>query len=68
MTLNQRLNDGTTAHETGIFNYRFRGPDGQVSENYTHFEALLVKKDGWKMVMEYQQRSATMEEWEALGG
>ena len=62
----QRLNDGTTAHETGIFNYRFESASGEVADQYVHFEALLVKKDGWKMVMEYQRRPATMEEWEAL--
>lgn len=62
----QRLHDDTTAHETGIFNYRFEGPDGQVSDQYTHFEILLVKKDGWKVLMEYQRTPATAEEWEAL--
>ena len=30
-----------------------------------HFEGLLVRKDGWLMVMEYQKSSATFEEWEA---
>ena len=64
----QRLNDATTAHETGIFNYRFRSPNGQLSEQYVHFEALLVKKTGWLMVMEFQKRPATPEEWAAAGG
>jgi ketosteroid isomerase-like protein len=62
----QRLHDETTAHETGIFNYRFESAAGEVSDTYIHFEALLVKKDGWKMIMEYQQSPATPEEWEAL--
>ena len=62
----QRLNDGTTAHETGIFNYRLETASGDVTDQYVHFEALLVRKDGWKMVMEYQQSAATIEEWEAL--
>jgi len=62
----QRLNDGTTAHETGIFNYRLETSTGDVTDQYIHFSALLVKKDGWKMVMEYQQSVATMEEWNAL--
>lgn len=63
----QRLNDGATAHDTGIFNYRFEGPDGRVSDAYTHFEGLLVKKAGaWKMVMEYQRQPATQAEWDAL--
>lgn len=64
----QRLNDATTAHDTGIFNYRFVSATGEVAEQYMHFEGLLVKKDGWKMVMEYQQSMATSEEWEALAG
>jgi hypothetical protein len=25
-----------------------------------------VKRDGWKIMMEYQKSSATREEWEAL--
>ncbi len=62
----QRLNDGTTAHETGIFNYRLETSTGDATDQYIHFEALLVKKDGWKMVMEYQQAVATVEEWNAL--
>ena len=63
----QRLNDATTAHETGIFNYRFRAANGQLSDQFVHFEALLVKKGGWLMVMEYQKRPATPEEWAAAG-
>jgi ketosteroid isomerase-like protein len=62
----QRLNDRTTAHETGIFNYRFESASGEVADQYVHFQALLVKKDGWRMVMEYQQSAATTDEWEAL--
>lgn len=62
----QRLNDGTTAHETGIFNYRFVSATGEVSDQYTHFEALLVKRDGWRMVMEYQRSTATQDEWNAM--
>ncbi len=62
----QRLNDGTTAHETGIFNYRFVSETGEVNDQYIHFQALLIKKDGWKMLMEYQLSPASMDEWEAL--
>lgn len=61
----ERLNDGTTAHETGIFNYRLEGADGQVSDQFIHFEALLVHRGGWVMMMEFQKESATAEEWEA---
>ena len=62
----QLLNDGTTAHQTGIFNYRLESASGDVADQYIHFEALLVKKGEWKMVMEYQRAPATMQEWDAL--
>lgn len=62
----QRLNDETTAHETGIFNYRFVSETGEVSDRYIHFQALLIKEDGWKMMMEYQLTEATLDEWQAL--
>lgn len=63
-----RFGDATTAHEAGVFRYRFRqGDDPRVSE-YVHFEALLVKKTGdWKILMEYQKAPATEAEWRALG-
>jgi len=64
----ERLNDESTAHETGMFRYTFRpvGGEGQVA--LLHFEALLVKKDGrWLMLMEYQKEPATDEEWDAAG-
>jgi ketosteroid isomerase-like protein len=61
----RRLNDETTAHETGIFHYSSRPEEGELFEQYLHFEALLVKKDGWKMMMEYQKEPATEEEWAA---
>ena len=60
-----RINDDTTAHETGIFHYSAIPEDGDATDQYVHFEALLVKKDGWKMMMEYQQTPATQEEWAA---
>ena len=59
----QRLHDATTAHETGMFLYSITGADGSKTDQYIHFEALLVKKDGWKMVMEYQKSVASEEEW-----
>jgi ketosteroid isomerase-like protein len=62
----QRLNDGTTAHETGIFNYRVESASGEVTDQYTHFEGLLVDRDGWKMVMEYQKATATVDDWNGL--
>lgn len=61
----QRLNDASTAHETGIFHYTAIPVDGDATDQYLHFEALLVKKDGWKMMMEFQQAPATQDEWAA---
>lgn len=61
----QRLHDGTTAHETGIFHYSATPEQGEVVDQYLHFEALLVSKDGWKMMMEFQKTPATVEEWVA---
>jgi hypothetical protein len=63
----QRLHDETTAHETGMFYYTATPDGGETTAAIINFEALLVKKDGvWKMVMEYQKSSATIEEWNAL--
>jgi uncharacterized protein (TIGR02246 family) len=66
--LTERLNDESTAHETGMFRYTIRPEGGEGQVALVHFEALLVKKDGrWLMVMEYQKEPATDEEWEAAG-
>jgi hypothetical protein len=63
-----RLNDETTAHETGMFRYTFKSEDAQEVVALVHFDALLVKKDGkWLMVMEHQKEPATDEEWDAAG-
>ncbi len=63
----QRLGDETTAHESGIFLYTATGADGKnIRKSYIHFEALLLKRDGWKIMMEYQKSEATVEEWNAL--
>jgi hypothetical protein len=62
----QRLGDETTAHETGMFLYSTEDSDGKRKEDYIHFEALLVKQETWKIVMEYQKSKATAQEWKAL--
>jgi hypothetical protein len=62
----QRLGDETTAHETGVFHYTSVAADGQVTHDYIHFEVLLVKRDTWKTLMEYQKSKATREDWDAL--
>jgi len=60
-----RWHDDTTAHETGIFHYVTTFPGGSRFEQWLLFEALLVKRDGWKLMMELQRSLATAEEWEA---
>lgn len=62
----QRMGGDTTALETGIFLYSTITPDGKVVKEYIHFEELLVKREGWKVLMEYQKSKATPEEWDAL--
>lgn len=62
----QRLGDETSAHETGIFRYATVEGKGSAQKLYMHFEALLVKKDGWLMLMEHQRAPATEAEWDAL--
>lgn len=61
----QRLHDTETAHETGIYHYAMETDDGERSDSYAHFEALLVNKNGWKTIMEYQKSSASRQEWHA---
>jgi ketosteroid isomerase-like protein len=63
----QRLGDATTAHETGMFLYSATQADGKQSQEYIHFEGLLVKRDGrWKILMEYQKSQGTRAEYEAM--
>lgn len=59
----QRINDAGTAHETGFFRYSSTGEDGEAKVSYIRFEALLIKQDGWKTLMEYQKALATQDEW-----
>lgn len=66
LRFSQRIGDATTAHETGIFLYEATLPDGTAVKEYIHFEALLLKRDRWKIVMEYQKAAATEAEWNAL--
>ena len=62
----QRYSDGQSAHETGIFRYVATQAGGEPAVSLIHFEALMVKKEGWTMIMEYQKSRATPEEWQAL--
>lgn len=61
-----RLGDKTTAHETGMFFYSRTNADGTKKSYYVHLEALLIKRGGWKMMMEYQKSEGTEEEWNKL--
>jgi hypothetical protein len=66
LRFSQRVGDETTAHETGIFLYEATMEDGTSVKEYIHFEALLLKGDRWKIMMEYQKAQATETEWNAL--
>jgi hypothetical protein len=66
MRFSQRLGDETTAHETGIFHYWTVDEHGTRKDDYVHFEALLVKENGWQTLMEYQKAPASETEWEKL--
>jgi len=63
----QRFGDETTAHETGIFLYSTVNAEGEDTQEYVHFQALLVKEKGqWKILMEYQKSQGTLVDWNAL--
>jgi hypothetical protein len=62
----QRFGDETTAHETGMFLYSSVDAAGKASQSYIHFEALLVKEEHWRIMMEYQKSTGTKEDWEKL--
>ncbi len=62
----ERWGDETTAHETGIFHYWTVDANGNREDDYTQFEVLLVKEDGWQTLMEYQKAPASESEWEKL--
>ncbi len=57
----------TSAHQSGIFLYKWQNEGEELQEVYIHFEALLTKVDAdWKMLMEYQKAMASKEEWDKL--
>ena len=55
-----------TAFSRGIFRYASAKEGEAENAQYINFEALLVKKDVWLMVMESQLSIATEEAWNAL--
>jgi enamine deaminase RidA (YjgF/YER057c/UK114 family) len=64
----QRIGDETTAHETGIYHFTSHDSAGKLlSESFTHFESVVVKRgDKWLCLTEYQKSAATKEAWDAL--
>jgi len=63
----QRLHNADTAHVTGIFCYTSHEGLENPVVLCVHFEALLVRKNDWKILMEYQKESATEAQWAQLG-
>ncbi|MEM8485358.1 MAG: hypothetical protein AAF564_07395 [Bacteroidota bacterium] len=55
-----------TAFSRGIFRYASAREGEAENAQYINFEALLVKKDVWLMVMESQLSTATEADWDAL--
>ncbi len=63
----KRIDNATTAFETGIFNYGTTDKDGVRTGGYYPFEELLVKTDGhWRIVMERQFAGVTEADWNKL--
>lgn len=62
----RRWGSATTAHEIGMFRYASQAGDEEERVAFIHLEALLVKKDGWKVLMEFQKEEGTQEEWAGL--
>ncbi|MEP1096953.1 MAG: nuclear transport factor 2 family protein [Cyclobacteriaceae bacterium] len=65
----KRIGNDITAFEKGIYHYTsIETSSGKtLGDSYTHFEILLVKRNGqWVALMEYQKAEATKEEWESL--
>ncbi len=62
-----RYGDMQTAHEAGVFLYTQKKKDREPIQEYVAFEALLVKENGnWQMLMEYQIKGVTKEDWDKL--
>ena len=49
-----------------MFLYSTVDADGNSTQAYIHFEALLIKRGTWKIMMEYQKSVGTKQEWDAL--
>ena len=63
----KRMDNTSSAFETGIFNYSSTNSSGEQSSIYVNFESLLVNKDGrWVFLMEHQLGETDKAAWEAL--
>ncbi len=60
------LESETTNFSIGMYHYYTIHKDGARTDQYIHFESLLIYKDGWKMMMEYTKAKGTLEEWNAI--
>jgi uncharacterized protein (TIGR02246 family) len=63
----RRMDNATTAFESGIFNYTTIDSAGVAKPGLYPFEELLVKKDGhWQILMERQFAAASQADWDKL--
>ncbi|MGE3343306.1 MAG: hypothetical protein AB7L71_07705 [Vicinamibacterales bacterium] len=63
----QRLDNATTAFDSGLFKYTVIEKSGASRSNYYPFEMLLAKVNGqWRILMERQFAEVSQAEWDKL--
>jgi len=63
----QRLDNATTAFDSGLFKYTVIEKSGATRSNYYPFEMLLAKVNGqWRILMERQFAEVSQTEWDKL--
>lgn len=63
----QRLDNATTAFDSGLFKYTVIEKSGARTDNYYPFEILLAKVNGhWRILMERQFAEVSQAEWDKL--
>jgi len=62
----QRLGDEKTAFETGVFLYTSVDRSGLETVKFLRFEAVLVKRKRWQMLLEHQKLDSNKIEWDLL--
>lgn len=63
----ERLISENTAHETGMFKYSSQMAGEEAQTIYVHFQGLSTNMNGeWKVMMEYQISSASVDDWNEL--